>query len=207
MRRPRSPAPVVLSLALLVPLACGVPSLPRPPLGPHLPDDFSSVAIPPPSPRPQAVPARSAAAVWVDGEWVAAGDNAWSWQPGGWVQPPPGARLALWSLEWLPDGRLRYAPSVFHLPDGSTLSLASLLGFSQGPGRQPPCPPSSPPFASLDAFVPLSSAPPFASLAPLPSLSVSMPPLPPPDPFPTPSSSSPRPPPSASSSAPPTPRP
>lgn len=142
---------VLLACALSA-WACG-PSLPRPRMGPHAPGDYSSVDQPPPSPRAQVIPAApSVGAVWVDGEWVPL-DGSWSWQPGGWVTPPPGAWLALSEVRWQNDGTLRYAPGLFRLPDGSSVMIASLLGLDRDTPRS--CPAAAEPsLPSLEAFVP-----------------------------------------------------
>ena len=154
------PIPVVgmaeasILLACSLGAACSASHLPRPPISPQFPEDFLPVTEPAPAPRAQAIPARpNPNAVWIDGEWVPAGPR-WRWQPGGWATPPAGATLALHQSSWQSDGSLRHAPSVFHLRDGSRLTVASVLGLG----------------SELDASQPFCAASGAASAAPASSI-------------------------------------
>ena len=133
----------LLLIACLMGVACSASRLPRPPTTPQAAEDFLPVVDPAPPARAQTVPARPGeTALWVDGEWVPAGPR-WQWQAGGWVVPPAGAKLALHQSRWQNDGTLRHAPSVFHMPDGSRRTVASVLGIgADRDASQPFCAPA-----------------------------------------------------------------
>jgi hypothetical protein len=86
----------LLLVAALAPLGCGGSRIPEPAYGPQvLPEDqwIDGLETPPPSVQAEEIhPAPSKAFVWVDGQWMYQQiTKRWTWQPGAWCLPPPGA--------------------------------------------------------------------------------------------------------------------
>lgn len=121
-------APRIASLCLCAALvACGSADVPRPPLTAHAWSEFKEVDSPPPVPHPERIeepPTESA--VWVDGYWVSRG-GIWIWRDGGWVNPPAGARIALWKVVYDRSGRIMYAPSTWRDAQGKAMDAPVFL--------------------------------------------------------------------------------
>lgn len=108
-------------------LACGVPSLPRPPLAAHVTADLARVPSPPPPAKVEIVPPRpSGPAVWIDGEWTLPG-RRWRWRCGRWVDLPANARFAPWTQTRGPDGQLYFAPGKWVDASGAEVPAPRVL--------------------------------------------------------------------------------
>lgn len=123
--------PHILLLILMVGCAS---TIPRPPTSPHLPGELVEVPFPPPANRSDLVPPRPHPnSLWVDGEWRWQ-RTRWTWRPGAWVIPPPGATLA--REETIRLGlKVLHAGSVFRLADGSALAPGELRTRRARPGN------------------------------------------------------------------------
>jgi hypothetical protein len=101
-------------LAAALSASCG-PSLPVPPVGPHVGDEPVEVPYPPPPAVPEIIPENKLGkkAVWVDGEYQWAGD-AWAWQAGRWEVPSPDSYFARPQGLRMSDGRLMWFYGAWH---------------------------------------------------------------------------------------------
>lgn len=109
-------------------VACGGP-LPHATYAPQPTSALVSVARPPPPARVELVPAcPSAAAVWVDGEWMWRRER-WAWMPGRWVEAPAGSTFSPWVFVRAPDGGLWYAPGVWRDVKGVAIEAPAALAI------------------------------------------------------------------------------
>ncbi len=112
-------APLVLLWMLLL-ASCGS-TLPEPAAIRQHPSTYQLVPYPPPAAFVELVPpAPNDEAVWVDGHWSWQGKRYY-WKRGGWVNPPGGARYALWRLRFEPDGTIRFAEAGWYDASGRNL--------------------------------------------------------------------------------------
>ncbi len=123
----------LLGAFALVSLGCGA-VLPGPEVRPHVASNYEQVPYPPPSALVEVVPPRSKDAVWVDGFWVWAG-RFFVWERGGWFAPDEGVYVSPWSAKYEEDGRLTYAPTVWHAPDGSRIESPEPVAPAGAPPR------------------------------------------------------------------------
>jgi hypothetical protein len=85
---------------------------------------------PPPPSRVEILPTRPLPeAVWVDGEWLWR-RGRWAWLPGRWVLAPAGATFAAWAFVRAPDGKLWYAPGVWHDAHGAPMDPPEPLALA-----------------------------------------------------------------------------
>lgn len=116
--------------------ACGAPTVPQPPVSPHLSDSATPVTHPPPAALPEIVPAQpDPKAVWVDGHWIWQGKE-WFWKRGGWVHVPAGARLTDWHAWYEGDGTLLFTDSHWLDADRHVIDDPPFLR----PAASPPTP-------------------------------------------------------------------
>jgi hypothetical protein len=126
----------LLVLASILASACGH-SIPVPDRAPQVETAFTEVPYPPPAVQVETLPARpNGKALWTDGQWLWDG-TAWAWTSGGWVVPPPGARLAPWTLRRQADGRLEFAPQTWRDREGRDLGDLPIVSVAIGPGATP----------------------------------------------------------------------
>jgi hypothetical protein len=126
---------LVWTVLAAVSLSCGS-TLPAPKTTSHHGDAYEVVPYPPPSALVEIVPdSPNARAVWVDGYWVWHG-RYYVWERGGWVEPPTGARLALWDAHYLETGVLLYAPTIWRDAQGRTLEPPVLLPAGTPPTQE-----------------------------------------------------------------------
>lgn len=120
----------------LLPIACGRASLPTPKTVAQSRGAYRDVPYPPPAALVEVVPPRPPGdSVWLDGHWVWRAGR-YAWERGGWVRPPPGARLAEWDLVYLPDGTLRFAPDVWHAESGQPIASPRIIAPANPPPAQ-----------------------------------------------------------------------
>jgi hypothetical protein len=101
------------------------------PVGAHPSNGAVAVPFPPPPARVEEIPAKPRPeCVWVDGYWEFS--DRWEWQPGEWVLPQAGCRLAPVELRRT-QGRLFHARPRWY-PDN-----VSLLGPQSACPRPPAC--------------------------------------------------------------------
>jgi hypothetical protein len=119
---------------LSVALACGgaqVEATRRPPAV----LDFILVPRPPPVVPIEVQPAQPVSdAVWVEGQWLWAGDH-WDWKQGGWVVPPHGATLSVWAYSYQADGRVRFWPPTWLDAEGRPIPEPKMLASAQRRAR------------------------------------------------------------------------
>lgn len=119
------------SLPLLlaaVPLASCGGSLPQPRQTAPGADGFVEVPYPPPAALSELVPARpeNQGAVFIDGGWLWSG-SYYTWDRGGWVVPPRGARFAPWAFRYTADGRMLFSRGRWMGPSGQFISPPPIL--------------------------------------------------------------------------------
>lgn len=111
-------------------LACGGASSPatrRPPAV----LDFILVPRPPPVVPVEIQPHQPVKdAVWVEGQWLWAGER-WQWKHGGWVVPPEGATLSVWAYSYQQDGRVRFWPATWLNAEGQPIPEPKMLSSAQ----------------------------------------------------------------------------
>jgi hypothetical protein len=112
-------------------LGCGARTVDAPP-GVHPPNDALPVPYPPPPAKVEELPPQpSAGCAWVDGYWEFT--DRWEWQPGEWVRPQAGCRLAPVELR-REGGQLLHAKPRWYPSD------VSLLGPQSACPRPAACP-------------------------------------------------------------------
>jgi hypothetical protein len=122
----RRPALAIASIFLA---SCG-DRLAHPPYSAHVTDDLVEVGYPPPPARAEQVPPRPHdGAVFVDGEWIWRG-RRWSWSPGRWVDPPPGATFSPWTTVRRDDGAVFVAPGAWRAANGEPLEAPKALALA-----------------------------------------------------------------------------
>jgi hypothetical protein len=122
---------VASSLLLLLALAsCGSRRADAP-RGAHPPSDAVAVPFPPPPAKVEELPPQpNERCVWVDGYWDFV--DRWEWQPGEWVVPQPGCRLAPVELR-------RQGGQLWHARPRWYPENVSLLGPQSACPRPPAC--------------------------------------------------------------------
>lgn len=108
---------------VVVVVSCGG-RLPTPDKGPPPPTSaYVEVPYAPPPGNIELVPERpQPGAVYVDGQWSGFARDLWSWDLGGWVVPPSGAKFTRWAVQRAADGRLYFAAPTWYGCDGGTLA-------------------------------------------------------------------------------------
>jgi hypothetical protein len=130
--RKRTLAGTLLALSLAT--ACSS-RLPAPRTLPPMADAFVEVPYPPPPARVESIPEKPReGAVWIDGQWSFFG-NAWRWENGGWVMPPPNGYFTRWTTQWTPEGRLLFAKAGWRTQDGKLVDAPERLVI-QRPNRR-----------------------------------------------------------------------
>lgn len=87
----------------------------------HPTSAYEEVPYPPPPALAETISKRpNNTAVWVDGDWVFRG-SSYSWQRGGWVEPPEKALYALSNVVFAVDGRILFAPATWYADSGEAL--------------------------------------------------------------------------------------
>jgi hypothetical protein len=89
---------------------------------------YGEVPYPPPAALSELVPPqpRRTGVVFADGGWAWLG-RYYVWERGGWVAPAPGQGFAPSTLEYLPDGRMRFAPGTWVDTRGSVARPPPIL--------------------------------------------------------------------------------
>jgi hypothetical protein len=114
-------------LSFFIVTACGT-TLPQPGFAAPPPEAFISVPYPPPAALSELIPPRpkEPGVVFQDGSWVWRG-RYYVWQRGGWVRPPSGARLAVATLKYMPDGRAYFAQARWVDANGRLVRAPRIL--------------------------------------------------------------------------------
>jgi len=110
-------------------------SLPHPTYVPQPTSALTSVPIPPPPARVEAIPPKPSAkgAVWVDGEWSYR-RGRWAWVLGRWVVPPPDAAFSPWTVVRDADGDLFHAPGTWRDREGRAIDPPPALAVANAQG-------------------------------------------------------------------------
>src|SRR5580658_9305492 len=104
--------------------------LPHPTYAPQPSSALTSVPIPPPPARVEAVPpSPGKGSVWVDGEWSYR-RGRWAWILGRWVIPPPDTAFSPWVVVRGANGDVFHAPGTWRDKDGHPIDPPQALAVA-----------------------------------------------------------------------------